>query len=160
MPIAVTGHRPDKIGGYDFYNPVRTWVREQLKRKLLDLRPQYAISGMALGVDQDFAYVCLEIGVPFLAAIPFVGQESRWPEASQQFYRDLMARAYHVVVVSPGGYAAWKMQTRNEYMVNLCRVLIAVWDGTPGGTGNCVRYAERVGRPIERINPQDFRRSP
>ena len=28
------------------------------------------------------------------------------------------------------------------------------WDGSDGGTANCVRYAEKVGRPLLRINPK------
>ncbi len=153
MPVAVTGHRPEKIGGYDFYNKQRTWIRERLKEQIITLQPQYAITGMALGVDQDYAYVCCELGMPFIAAVPFEGQEAKWPAESQRFYRELLARAQHVQVVSPGGYAAWKMQKRNEWMVDYCRILIAVWDGSSGGTGNCVQYAEMIGRPMVRIDP-------
>lgn len=111
---------------------------------------------MALGVDQDFAYVCVELAIPFTAAIPFVGQESRWTEDSQRFYYELLVAADDVIVVSPGGYASWKMQVRNEWMVDHCDLLIAVWDGTSGGTRNCVSYATKVGRTIRRIDPYDF----
>ncbi len=156
MIVAVTGHRPDKLGGYNFYKPLRVWLRDQLLAKLQQLQPSSAISGMALGIDQDFAYVCVWAGVPFLAAIPFVGQESIWPEESRLLYNELLSRAYEKVIVSSGGYSARKMQIRNEWMVNHCDVLIAVWDGSEGGTGNCVRYAENARRPIERINPKDF----
>jgi len=124
---------------------------------LIQLSPTSAISGMALGVDQDFAWVCISLGLPFLAAIPFAGQESNWPHESRDFYHRLLERAYHVTVVSEGGYAAWKMQKRNEWMVNNCQTLIAVWDGSAGGTGNCVRYAKSVGRNMHRINPSEFR---
>lgn len=158
MIVAVTGHRPDKLGGYEFHNPKRVWVRDRLREKLLEHKPDHCISGMALGVDQDFAYVCIEMAIPFTAAIPFVGQESKWPQAAQQFYRELRDKAVSVVVVSGGGYAAWKMQTRNEWMVDHCDLLIAVWDGTDGGTGNCVKYADKKGRLMDRINPNDFER--
>jgi uncharacterized phage-like protein YoqJ len=158
--VAVTGHRPDKIGGYNFYASKRVWIRDQLMAKLWQLKPVSAISGMALGVDQDFAYTCVWAGIPFLAAIPFVGQEAIWPEESRQLYNELLSRAYEKVVVSPGGYSAKKMQVRNAWMVNHCDVLIAVWDGSQGGTGNCVAYAQSVGRPIERINPSEFPGAP
>ena len=45
------------------------------------------------------------------------------------------------------------MQKRNEYMVDLTDKVIAVWDGSKGGTGNCVRYAEKCGKEIIRILP-------
>jgi uncharacterized phage-like protein YoqJ len=156
MVVSVTGHRPDKLGGYDFYNPKRSWVRDRLKDELNRLKPSSAICGMALGVDQDFAFVCLELGIPFLAAIPFIGQERIWPKESQDLYSQLLSRAYHIVVVSEGGYAAWKMQIRNEWMVDNCDTLIAVWDGTSGGTRNCVKYATKVHKHIVRIDPSNF----
>lgn len=158
MFVAATGHRPDKIGGYDFNNPQRCWVRERMKEELLRLRPTACISGMALGVDQDFAWVAQWMTIPVLAAIPFKGQESRWPESSQVFYRVLLARCYHVETVSPGEYSAAKMQVRNQWMVDHCQVLLAVWDGSSGGTGNCVRYANKLNREMVRIDPRDYQR--
>lgn len=157
MFVAATGHRPDKLGGYDFYNPTREWVRYRIRQELAKLNPIACISGMALGVDQDFAWVAMSMGIPVLAAIPFEGQESRWPESSQAFYRDLRVRCYHTEIVCQGGYAPWKMQKRNEWMVDHCQILVAVWDGGPGGTGNCVKYATKVGRQMIRIDPRGER---
>jgi uncharacterized phage-like protein YoqJ len=162
MIVAGTGHRPDKIGGYDYYSPQRIWVRERIRSELIELRPNKVISGMALGVDQDLAQVSIELAIPFLAALPFIGQESRWPKSSQDYYEWLLERADDVVVVSSGGYAPYKMQIRNEWMVDHCDILLAVWDGSDGGTSNCVRYAQKLLGPelsksrIKRINPQDF----
>jgi uncharacterized phage-like protein YoqJ len=48
------------------------------------------------------------------------------------------------------------MQDRNIWMVDHCDALIAVWDGTSGGTANCVRYAQKVGKPIVFIDPYDL----
>lgn len=154
--VAVTGHRPNKLGGYDWNSPKRVWVREKLKDKIIQIKPEVAISGMALGVDQEYAFLCHQMGIPFIAAIPFEGQEKAWPKSSQDFYTYLLGVAKEVVIVSKGGYAAYKMQVRNEWMVDNCQTLIAVWDGTAGGTGNCVEYAEKIGRQIERINPAEF----
>ncbi len=158
--VAVTGHRPDKIGGYDYYARQRVWLRQQLRTIVMDLMPMYTISGMALGVDQDYAQVSIELAIPFIAALPFVGQEKKWPKSSQDYYNWLLERADEKVVVSPGEYSAYKMQVRNEWMVDNCDVLIAVWDGSEGGTGNCVRYAQRV-KPASQIiyvNPNEFYR--
>jgi uncharacterized phage-like protein YoqJ len=55
-----------------------------------------------------------------------------------------------------GDYAPWKMMLRNKYMVNNCDVLLALWNGTPGGTQKCVAYAESVNRTIWKINPADI----
>lgn len=142
MIASFTGHRPDKLGGYGTHEPLTalaTWWLEALQ-------PDTVISGMALGWDQAVAEAATRLGVPWCAAVPFEGQENRWPDASRAQYQRLLARAGSVVIVSPGGYSARKMHWRNEWMVDQSDLLCALWDGSDGGTGACVRYAERVGR--------------
>ena len=160
---AVTGHRPNKIGGYNPHAPLRLAIREELKktvRQLIGEGYNTFISGMALGVDQDFAKVVLDLKNEFphirmVAAVPFAGQDGNWPEDSRLAYRDLLARCDEIVYVCEPGYSAWKMQRRNEWMVDHASVLIAVWNGTPGGTANCVRYAQtKPGIRIIRIDPR------
>lgn len=155
MICAFTGHRPNKLpGGYDIRSPKYDPIKNEIRRVLKELNPEKAISGMALGIDQIAAGICVEVGIPFIAAVPFEGQENAWPLSSQGDYRFLLLMAKEKVIVCEGGYAAWKMQKRNEWMVDNCDVLIACWDGTSGGTGNCVRYAEQVEKKIIRIDPR------
>lgn len=153
MIVSFSGHRPSKLGGYTLPNPTYLSVCQRLEALLLELQPTKAISGMALGIDQWAANICVKLSIPFVAAVPFLGQENAWPETSQKIYHKLLKKANEVVIVSEGGYAANKMQRRNEWMVESCDLLIAVFDGTPGGTGNCVAYAEKIKKPIRRINP-------
>ena len=162
MIIAFTGHRPNKIGGYDKNNPLAKKIKEAIKEYLSYLAHKdedptgnfTCISGMALGVDQLAAEVCIEEDIPFIAAVPFLGQESVWPLESQEHYNYLLEKAEEVVIVSEGDYAAHKMQVRNEYMVNKCDALMAVYDGSPGGTQNCVNYAKSKGKPVYILNPK------
>lgn len=153
MIVAFTGHRPNKLGGYRIPNPTWRWVCFMIREELERLKPLHAISGMALGVDQWAARICVKLGIPFTAAIPFSGQELVWPFADRAAYHDLLSRAEKQIVICEPGYSAAKMQRRNEWMVDNCDVLIAVWDGTSGGTGNCVQYAKRKGREIIQISP-------
>lgn len=152
MRIAFTGHRPGKIFSYDRQDPVRLAIKTTLRAHLAPF-PGGLIcySGMALGFDQDAAEVCVEMDIPFIAAVPFAGQEKIWPLASRKHYETLLSKAMEVVVVCPGGYAPFKLQKRNEYMVDRSEQVVACWDGSPGGTGNCVRYAEKLGREIHRL---------
>jgi len=53
-------------------------------------------------------------------------------------------------------YYPAKMQKRNEYMVDNSNIVIAVWDGTKGGTYNCVKYAEKLGKEVIIINPKEI----
>lgn len=154
MIAAVTGHRPNKLGGYRTPNPTFNSVMEGLDRALLELQPERVIVGMAQGVDQWMAELCIYNGIPFVAAIPFPDFDSRWPEHGRVKYRQLLSRAADIVMVCDGDYEAWKMQRRNEWMVDNCQVLIAVFDGTYGGTANCVRYAEERQCRIHRVRYQ------
>lgn len=63
MILSVTGHRPAKIGGYDPRNPLRVWIVGRIRQELQRLRPTHTISGMALGVDQDFGWLCVELQI-------------------------------------------------------------------------------------------------
>lgn len=170
MPVyedtaAVTGHRPHKLAignysGYDENNPLRVWIRVQLHMRLQEHQIRRGITGMAPGVDQDFARVCIETKIPFIAAVPFIGQDRTWPAETRKRYRQLLDAAAEVVVVCTGGYERWKLQARNEWMVEHGTHLFAVFDGSPGGTANTVAYADRFGpdKNRDRINPDDFRR--
>lgn len=135
MIVAFTGHRPDKLGGYGPYNPVKERVVASLHARLSVLRIEYTalrgLSGMALGFDQWAAQVCRALKVPYEVILPFTGQEACWPLPSQEIYRDLVQHATKVVVVSGEGYQSWKMQKRNQYLVDNCDLLIAAWDPVP-----------------------------
>lgn len=152
---AVTGHRPDKLPdkqtGYKIPNPYYDLVVYGLNQAFDYFKPDYLITGMALGVDQWAAELCVNKGIPFVAAIPFDGQEKIWPPQSQAKYHMLLSKAYARYVISPGGFESWKMQTRNKWMVDSCHQVIAVWNGTPGGTAGCVAYATQVGKPIHYV---------
>lgn len=146
MIVCGTGHRPDKLGGYG--DDVSDRLRSLARKSLEELQPAKVISGMALGWDTALAWGAYDLGIPLLAAVPFEGQESRWPQRSQKIFKELIQLADEVFVVSPGSYAAWKMQVRNEWMVNNSDTVLALWNGTDGGTANCVRYAQRKDKPI------------
>lgn len=140
MIIAGTGHRPDKLGGYD--DEVYVKLVKFAIFHLNELKPDLVISGMALGWDQALAQAAVNLNIPFHAYIPFKGQEANWFYKSQVYYRSLLNLAEKVVICSDGGYAAWKMQVRNIKMVNACDTLLALWDGSSGGTKNCIDSAK------------------
>ena len=149
ISIAATGHRPQKLGGV---SPV---VYEELflfaHGMLAVFEADVVISGMALGWDTAVAEAALMLGVPLHAYIPFAGQESQWSQESQKFYRALLRGAKKVVECSPPGYSAAKMQVRNCRMVDDCNILLALWDGSSGGTANCIEYARSRGKEIVNV---------
>jgi uncharacterized phage-like protein YoqJ len=165
MTIALTGHRPNKLRGeylekyvpnrmYQQYGPLSKALFHELQTLITMYEPTSIISGLALGADQIWAHVGLQMGIPVIGAIPFKGQENKWSGPNKLWYQYLLEHCKPVYVCNPG-HANWKMQKRNEWMVNNADRLVAVWNGDKeGGTYNCVQYAE--GRiPISYINPAD-----
>lgn len=149
MIIAATGHRPNKTGGFD-------WRKADALTKLatsylIKQKPEKVISGMALGWDLAVARAAIFTTIPLIAAVPFAGQAKLWPKKDRDQYADILSLAAEVHVISPGGYTGWKMQKRNMYLVDNCDRLMALWDGSSGGTANCIEYAEKQRRPYDNL---------
>ena len=157
-----TGHRPQKLSGFDENNPVAIRVKALLKlevEKLIKLGYINFISGGALGVDTWAAQIVLELKTQFtqiklIIAKPFPSQDSMWLKKSRDDFKELCQRADQIVEVSQDPYTAWKMQVRNEYMIDNSSTVIAVWDGSSGGTGNAVNYARKKNKNIIIIHPK------
>ena len=151
ITVGCTGHRPTAIGidySDDDLAVLTDFAELSLRRLQAKRHIGHGMSGMALGWDTAFALACLRLRIPLIAAVPFTGQERRWPQKSQEQYHELLRKAVEVVTVSPGGYEAAKMLQRNEYMVK--RLLkhdgrmLALYNGADdGGTAHCVARCKR-----------------
>ncbi len=145
--VAGTGHRPNKLGGYG------KEIKDKLNRlaivALEEQQPSFVVSGMALGWDTALAFAARELQLPLCAAVPFRGQESRWPLQARKEYQGLLEYATDVVICSDGGYSPEKMKIRNRAMTDAADVLLALWDGSHNsGTGHCVQYAISLNKPV------------
>ena len=201
--LAYTGHRPNKLWGYDYKHPNYIKVKEMVKADAitaLNNDPEKKITmvtGMALGFDTIVALAAIDLkqegyDVRLVAAIPCAGQEKQWPEPSRVMYRNILTWCDEIIGmtetcyvelgidyeidfftntvtsyllykknVQPNeshiyeqSYRPWLMQKRNEYMVDRCDKLTALWDGSSGGTGNCVKYAIKQNKNILTIVPE------
>ncbi len=159
--IAVTGHRPNKLFGYDLSDPRYQVMKQSFKNFLTAKKATNAITGMALGVDALFALAALELkaeGYPIKlsAYIPCLNHESRWNTFDQHRYHDILRQADEVIRVTNRPYTPECMQQRNIAMVDHADIVLAVWDGTKGGTCNCINYAKQQDRPIYYLTPSQF----
>lgn len=62
--VCFTGHRPDKLGGYEPNNPVAVWVKEQLRSAVIRATNRGVatfISGGSIEVDQWAADIVIEV---------------------------------------------------------------------------------------------------
>ncbi len=150
LTVAVTGHRPEKLGGYGETERMRL---ETFAKIIVGNLQSYGnvveiITGMAQGWDQAIATACRDLGMPYVAAVPFEGQERVWPYEAKERYQVLLSCAKRVVHVYSWngaqelGYSvAQMMHGRNVWMVDRAAELHALWDGTKGGTSHCCGYA-------------------
>lgn len=152
--LAVTGHRPDKlrVGTMDAYDArVYDGLVDFAYGTIEEEAPTLVVTGMALGWDQAVAHACATAGLPFIAAVPFKGQDEKWPPKSRKYYYWLLNQAREVRTVSEGGYSVQKLHARNRWMVENADSLLALWNGSEGGTAGCVRYATKQGKPITNV---------
>ena len=147
--VAGTGHRPHKLGIFDDEGHQR--LVGVARGYLSGRRPSKVISGMALGFDQALAEACIIEGIPFVAAVPFPGQEEFWSPAERQRYTEILGRAASVETISPayGNRAYYK---RDAWMVDHADEMAALWNGmVGGGTAITLAYAEQKGVPVTNL---------
>ena len=150
MIIAGTGHRPDKLGPNGYTDDTFSALIRLARDWLQEHQPDKVISGMALGWDQALAQAALDLRISLIAAVPFEGFGNRWPEAAQYRCVAMLGAAseVHIVHPYPGTIA---LHLRNEWIVDRADMMLALWDGSWGGTFNCLRYAEKKRVQVENL---------
>ncbi len=168
VSISLTGHRPDKLAGYDLSKPYYTRLRNRLIAIIEHSLAKYDIvechSGMALGADtvwaQAIVYCKEKYGsdkIKFVAEIPDYNQPSRWLQESKDEWSRLMSYADSVNTyqLNNGRSYAYVLNQRNIGMIKTCDILIAIYDGvSTGGTANGVKDGKKMGKYITYIDPK------
>lgn len=161
LRCAFTGYRPQKMPfGFDESDPRCVDFRRRLRTALVDLIGEgYAhfLSGGALGMDLFASETVLELKAlyPWITlevAVPFDGQADRW-EAAQRARREAVLRAADRVTCTGHAYTRDCMLRRNRYLVGHADLLLAAWDGQPGGTQMTVRMAQAAGIRVQLLPP-------
>lgn len=149
--IAFTGHRPQKL------NCKTEGIKQALYQFLEQQKEKHGklivISGGALGVDQYAAEIARELNIPYVMILPFPVQVmgKMWNNGTREHLKDIINGAVKTYVVQKT-FSFEGYQRRNESMVDHCDLLCAVWNGTKGGTKNCIDYAKEVGRKIKTLS--------
>jgi uncharacterized phage-like protein YoqJ len=166
--MCATGHRPLQ-NDWDIAHPTRQMIRNhlypELKKAHLFGGFNDFYTGMSQGFDQDFAMCVIQLrvemegGIFLHAAVPFEDQETMWPLSARQVYREILDQCDEIVHVCEPGYAPWKMQKRNEFMVDISDHVMALWNGKQGGTKNCIRYALSKDKRVTNLLAIDVRKA-
>ena len=151
-----TGHRPAKLPWrYNEEDP-RCLALKQRLRDAVELAYEqgyrHFICGMAQGCDLYFCECVLALrdlhpDVTVEAAVPCPTQVDSWPGMQQERYRRLVAACDFETMVS-SKYSSSCMQRRDRYMVDHASLLIAIFDGSVGGTRYTMEYAMRRGLSV------------
>lgn len=140
--IVITGHRTEKVALYDF-----EWIQTAIDDILVELKSKYkndkiiAYSGMASGVDLYFCNSCIILGIPYIACVPFEGQENTMSVKDSELREQLIKTAKEI------------KQVKNSWMVEHTDVGICVFDGNKGGTHNVFQQWIENKKNFYWINP-------
>lgn len=142
MIIGVTGHRDAGQKPGELEQFARLFVARVISNGATEI-----ITGMAMGWDLVVAQACADLGVPFIAALPFPGQTAHWPHAEKNHYNALLHRAHNVITVGKLNLTA-SYHRRDRWIVDHCKELHALDSGRKSGSHTTVLYAEEVGRKV------------
>lgn len=154
-----TGHRPSGFENLDdakLYR-IKSTLKQMVKASYsMGTRKFY--SGGALGVDYWAACEVIEFrkthpDVSLFIAIPFPSYQDQWNAIDKINYKNVFSRAQKIIEVDMDPYAAWKLQNRNEYMVDRSDYVLAICENSTGGTANCIKYALKKKRYTWVYNP-------
>jgi len=164
--ICFTGHRTIEGKYFDRDNLNGHWFEiwnttVQIVHKLWEEGYTTFISGGALGFDQLAARAVIfhknsipPLPIQLYMALPFKGFEHRWPAKSKSELVMIISRADYLSHICEDDYAPWKLQKRNEWMVDNSDKVVALYlPNKTGGTLNCLHYTMKQHKPILTIHP-------
>lgn len=148
--LAGTGHRPNRLGGY---NRSTTKLLTVLANTVVnELEPSYGYCGGALGWDIAWGYALIKVGVPYCLAIPFPTMGSNRPLYSRMLLDHLKEKADRVHYLR-NTYSKGAYIERDKYMVDNAQGVIALLDpiATTSSTYHTVQYAESLHLPVKNV---------
>ena len=157
MVLAFAGHRPEKLPwGGDETDPRCGALKQALEAavsRAVGEGYDTFLCGMARGCDFYFAQAVLDAmerhpGLRLVAFLPCPSQADRWPEQDRLRQQRLLIGCSAVHMVEPV-YTEGCMLRRNRAMIDRADALLTVWDGSSGGTGAAIRYARKLGKPVQ-----------
>lgn len=147
--VSFTGHRPEKL----------TRTEEEIKAELKEYIEQAEkegiyefICGMARGVDLWAADLVLEMRkknckIKLICMIPYKSFSKKWGTYWKEKFDTVLKSADEIHYIQDS-FSYSSFMERNKMMVDHSDIVIAVYNGEPGGTHNTVEYAKSVGKVL------------
>lgn len=158
--VSFTGYRPEKLPFFGEDDPLCKKLKQRLFAQVELLIKDGAdefCSGMALGVDMWAAEIVLKLKklypqIHLTAVIPCPEQAERWSREHKARYQNILDHCDKRIMVSPA-YTKGCMLKRNKALVEMCDVLVAVFDGKSGGTKQTLELAKAKGKKTILLSP-------
>ena len=160
MVCCVTGHRPasfpfERDENNGLFKAYKKQLYDEIK-KLAEVGYKDFITGMAYGVDIDFAESVLYLreiyrDITLEAALPYPMHALKRINSCSTNRERILLQCDSIKEISTY-YHNGCMQKRNCYMVDKSDVVLAVWNGkNKGGTWNTIKYARLKNKEIRYI---------
>ena len=157
-----TGHRNQKLPWKFNENDKRCIAMKDELRLEIERAIQRGyktfLCGMALGFDMICAETVLDLkekydNIKIIGALPCKTQDKKWRSKDRERYKNLLVHLDSVRCLYDDYMGKECMFERNRYMVNNSSLMIALFDGTSGGTKSTIDYAKKQGLEIVIIKP-------
>lgn len=156
-----TGHRAHKLPWKDNEEDIRCKNMQvnlhiEIERAIL-AGYKIFLCGMALGFDLICAKTVLKLkekyqDIKLVGVLPCKTQPQKWKEKDKKLYESLLKQADSVRCLYEKYIGAKCMHERNRYMVSNSSLVIALFNGLPGGTKSTIEYAKKQGLDVVLIN--------
>ena len=136
-----------------------TWLSDTLERTIRQYHIDIGITSLAVGADQLYAEVLRKANIPYIAIIPSADYETTFQNTDNLGrYQELLRNASERIQLPFEKPSETAFYEAGKQIANLSDMLLAIWNGLPakglGGTGDIVKYALSIKKPVVHLNPE------
>lgn len=159
--VFVTGHRPDKLWGYNLQDERYVNLKELLKKKIVESGATELYTDMALGVNTLAALAVLElkesgVDIKLHCCLPCADQDKVWVTKDRLIYQEILDKADEVEYLSNKEYDPQLMKNNHHHIVDVCDFGIGVINSdmstSKTGTEESLAYADKTEVPVDIID--------
>ena len=152
MKVGMTGHQ--QLGS----EATVTWLSDTLEGIIRQYHNDVGITSLAIGADQLYAEVLSKANIPYIAIIPCEGYETTFQNTDDLVrYQELLQKASEKIQLPFEKPSETAFYEAGKKIANLSDMLLTIWNGLPakglGGTGDIVKYALSIKKPVVHLNP-------
>lgn len=170
--LLVTGYKAHEIGIYNDDHPglhiIKTALRTRMSQLIEDMQFEWVLISGQTGIELWAGEVALDLREEFpdlkLAVLtPFLDQEKKWKESSQEYYQMILSEADFVESITNRPYEnPGQLKAKNEFLIKKSDAMLILYDeDTKGSPDYYLKEAEnrnkqQGGYEVYTITPIDL----